>query len=514
MFLKIHVKFFCSFFFIFCILPGILMQNSIVLAQENIVNILAGVPADFPPQYSIDKNTGRPAGFAIDIMNEIAQRTGLKVQYTIFNTWSDLNYALKEKQIHLIPNCGIISERKSYADFTMPVETFHVSIFIRNSTTDIHGVSDLSGRMVAVVKANKGLFLMKEQENVTLQSHDSLEQALLSLLSGNADAFVYPEPTVKQILRRSGIKDHVKIAGTPLMEIKRGIAVQKDLINLQEKLNNAIRDFIGTPEYKKIYTKWYGKPTPFWNVTKVIIAMGILLALIILCLMIWHYLSIIHLNKNIRALALQLTQMEETEKKKITSELHDRVGQNLTALGINLTIIEKGLSPVSKKIIGDQLSDSMILTDNIFQQIKDVMAEMRPETLDDYGLAAALDLYCEKFKIRYNIKTQIKGCEFSPRLKPEIETTLFRIAQESMTNAAKYAMADMITLTFENHETFNRITIADNGVGFDQEAFNSPGKNNKWGLAIMRERAAAMGVKFGIESKKDMGTKVVMEIKK
>jgi ABC-type amino acid transport substrate-binding protein len=129
-------------------------------------------------------------------MNEVAERSGITVQYKVFDTWPQLNDALKGKQIQLIPNCGITPERETIADFTIPVETFHISLFIRSSTTDIHDVSDLSGRVVAVVKINNGLFIMKKQKGVTLQIHDSLEQALLSLLSGNADAFVYPEPPV------------------------------------------------------------------------------------------------------------------------------------------------------------------------------------------------------------------------------------------------------------------------------------------------------------------------------
>ncbi len=261
------------------------------------MNVLAGVPADFPPQYSIDTKTGQPVGFAIDIMDELTKKIGLTVQYKVFDTWPEAILALKEKRIHLIPNIGIISERKSDFDFTIPVETFHISLFIRNTTIDIRDVSDLTDRIVAVVNLNKGLFIMKEQEGVKLQIHNSLEQALLSLLSGNADAFVYPGPPVKLILLRSGIEDRIKIVGKPLMEIKRGIAVQKGFITLQEKLNDVIRDFVGTPGYKKIYAKWYGKPKPFWNIKKVIIAMGILLALTILCLIVWHYLSIIHLNK-------------------------------------------------------------------------------------------------------------------------------------------------------------------------------------------------------------------------
>jgi len=218
--------------------------------------------------------------------------------------------------------------------------------------------------------------------------------------------------------------------------------------------------------------------------------------------------------EQLRAFASRLTYMEEAEKKKLALELHDRVGQNLTAMNINLTIMNNLLSPLSADRIGDRLSDSMALTDRIFQQIRDVMADLRPEALDDYGLVAALGLYCEKFETRYNIRTQIRGNEFTPRLETQTETALFRIVQESMTNAARHARADRITLTFENTDTFARLTIADNGVGFDPAGLNRAGKSNGWGLTIMQERAFAMGVNFRIESGQGRGTKVIVEIKK
>ncbi len=218
--------------------------------------------------------------------------------------------------------------------------------------------------------------------------------------------------------------------------------------------------------------------------------------------------------EQLRALALRQTQMEEAEKRKLALELHDRVGQNLTALNINLTIINNMLSPESDGKVSDRLSDCMDLTDKIFQQIRDVMADLRPEALDDFGLVAALGMYCKKFENRYNIKTQIKGSEFVPRLELKMETALFRIVQEAMTNAAKHSKADMITITFENNDKFDRMTFADNGKGFDPEKLNLPGKDHGWGLTIMQERAVAIGMKFFMESSENSGTKIIVEIKK
>ena len=218
--------------------------------------------------------------------------------------------------------------------------------------------------------------------------------------------------------------------------------------------------------------------------------------------------------EQLRSLALRQLQIEEAEKRKLALNLHNSVGQNLTALNINLTIIQNLLSPESYEKISGRLSDCMDLTSKIFQQIRDVMIDLRPEALDDFGLVAALCTYCKKFETRYNIRTQIKGSEFVPRLESKMETALFRIIQEAMTNAAKHSEADVITMTFESNDKFDRMTFADNGKGFDPEKLNLPGKGNGWGLTSMQERAVAIGMDFIMTSSKNSGTKIIVERKR
>ena len=215
-------------------------------------------------------------------------------------------------------------------DFTSPVEAFHIRIFVRSSMTDIQDTDDLSGRIVAVVETNKGLFLMKEREGVELQVHASLEEAVMALLSGNADALVYPEPPFNQIVRHSGIENRVKAVGKPLHEVKRGIAVHKGLPDLHKKLDDAVKTLITLPVYKNIYTKWYGKPKPFWNVTRIVILMGILLALIIICLMLWHYRSVLLLNKELINSMSERKQAEEALHRahnELEKRVEERTGQ-------------------------------------------------------------------------------------------------------------------------------------------------------------------------------------------
>jgi len=215
----------------------------------------------------------------------------------------------------------------------------------------------------------------------------------------------------------------------------------------------------------------------------------------------------------LRALTVRLIEVEESERKQLARELHDRVGQNLTALNINLNIIRSQLSVQSTEKIGGRLGESMNLVEETTGHIRNVMAELRPEVLDDYGLMAAFNWCIERFTKRTGVAAEVCGEELTPRLTPSVETALFRIAQEAMNNVAKHARAGMVTITFEEVDGLARLTISDDGKGFDMTAIGKPGKESGWGLTTMLERAAGLGGELHVESEPGKGTRVRVEIR-
>jgi PAS domain S-box-containing protein len=293
-----RIKLFVAVLVLFLLLGlGVIPHPSVAWTRDNMGEITVGIPANFPPQYSIDKKTGEPIGFAIDVMNEVADRSSLKVRYLVFDTWRKVMQAVEEGSVDVVPNTGFAEERKEIFDYTSPVETFQIRIFVRSSTSDIKNIEDLRGRRVSVVAHNKGLFLMKEQEHVELLTHPSLEEALMALLSGHCDALIYSGPLINRIARLSGVGNHIKAVGKPLYEVKQSIAVRKGLSALRNKLDDAVRALIHSPVYNRIYTKWYGKPKPFWDVTSWAAIMGILLALFIMGLTLWRFRSLFRISK-------------------------------------------------------------------------------------------------------------------------------------------------------------------------------------------------------------------------
>jgi PAS domain S-box-containing protein len=216
--------------------------------------------------------------------------------------------------------------------------------------------------------------------------------------------------------------------------------------------------------------------------------------------------------QRLKAMSRRAVEIQETERRHLAQELHDRVGQNLTALNINLNIMKGQLSPVAASIVGTRLDDSLSLVEATVDSIRDVMAELRPAVLDDYGLGAVLRWYAEDFSRRTGVSTSVVGNDPTPRLASATEGTLFRIVQESLTNVAKHARAQQATVMLESHPGRFCLSITDDGCGFDSSGIGQPTDHHGWGLMIMRERAESTGGQLRVESTMGHGTRVVVEL--
>jgi PAS domain S-box-containing protein len=214
----------------------------------------------------------------------------------------------------------------------------------------------------------------------------------------------------------------------------------------------------------------------------------------------------------LRGMAVQLGKAEELGRQRIARELHDGVGQNLTALGISLNILRSRLPTELQAELAPLWDSSLELVQETVQHMRGVMAELQPPVLDDYGLFAALQWYAKRFSERTGITAVAKGEDPRPRLPAQAEASLFRIAQEAMTNVAKHGHATRIDVVMEVRDGAIRLIIADDGVGFDPRSIRGSGEQGGWGLLIMKERAEAANGQFLLESKPGQGTRVIVEI--
>jgi signal transduction histidine kinase len=174
--------------------------------------------------------------------------------------------------------------------------------------------------------------------------------------------------------------------------------------------------------------------------------------------------------------------------------------------------IVRSLIPEEAEEVHNRIEDSLSLVDQTTEKIRDVMANLRPPVLDDYGLVAALRWYAEQFTKRTDIAVTVEGNEPDPRLPQRIESALFRIAQEALTNVAKHAEASHAAVCVEVEDDIMRLVVTDDGIGFDPTQQGENGEGQGWGLLTMTERAEAVGAHCQIESYPDRGTKIILEI--
>jgi PAS domain S-box-containing protein len=213
-------------------------------------------------------------------------------------------------------------------------------------------------------------------------------------------------------------------------------------------------------------------------------------------------------SEQLRALAARLQEVQEIERHHISNELHDRVGQNLTGLNLNLQVIQNQLSQEANPAIRSRLIDSLKLVEQTTRQVRDVMADLRPPGLDEYGLFAALRWYSGEFSDRTGTEIVVVGDEITPRLPPITETVLFRLAQEALNNAAKHAQATRVVIRIVSSAEAACLSVEDNGIGFDPQDRDRQDKEAHWGLITMQQRAASIGAQLSIDSSPGRGTTI------
>ncbi len=217
-------------------------------------------------------------------------------------------------------------------------------------------------------------------------------------------------------------------------------------------------------------------------------------------------------QEQLQNLSRRLMEVQESERRFLASELHDQIGQNLTALSINLNVIRSRFSEEVDIKIVDRLEDSLKLVEETIERMRSVMAGLRPPVLDDYGLAVALRWYTERFSERNAVVTVVQEKEFLSCLPLTVETALFRIVQEVLTNVSKHANAKHVIITLERIDGVVQLVVSDDGVGFDPSVLRKLKKQPGWGLITIEERAKAMGGNVYVKSAPGKGTRIIVQV--
>jgi two-component system sensor histidine kinase UhpB len=214
----------------------------------------------------------------------------------------------------------------------------------------------------------------------------------------------------------------------------------------------------------------------------------------------------------LRALSRRLVELQESERRELSRELHDRVGQNLTALKINIDMLQPALASQGNEDVLARVADSAALLESTMDTIENVMSELRPPMLDDHGLAAALDWHARKFSRRTGIAVVVHADEPAMHPTPQVQIALFRIAQEALNNIAKHAGARRAEISLDQENGECVMSVRDDGVGFDVSENVSDKSKAGIGMVTMRERAQAVGGSFDVQALPERGTRLTVRV--
>jgi signal transduction histidine kinase len=216
----------------------------------------------------------------------------------------------------------------------------------------------------------------------------------------------------------------------------------------------------------------------------------------------------------LRGLSRQLVQLQEEQFSHLAEELHDSIGQDMTAINVNLNILRTLLPEGVPEGVLTRLADTEKLVVDTIKHVRSTMSELRPPMLDKYGLTATLYWYCEEYQRRTEIQININDRYMkASRLPAEIEIALFRIAQEALNNVAKHANASQINIELFEEVNYTMMAITDNGSGFDPKTPSSRTLQH-WGVPLMGERARTINGEFLLRSVPGQGTQVVVRVRK
>jgi len=210
-----------------------------------------------------------------------------------------------------------------------------------------------------------------------------------------------------------------------------------------------------------------------------------------------------------RLLGKVLTGQEE-ERARLARELHDAVGQSLTAVIMTTTAVENSLPDdlVSGK---EKLANVRNIAVQSLHDLRGLIFDLRPEVLDDLGLGLALHSQAKKYLEPAGIQVQIRAAGLKDQLPAEVETAVFRVVQEAITNIARHAQADEANISLTKKGDRLIVRVEDNGTGFDPDVVMQR-QQKAWGLRGMEERITLLGGKFYVGSRPGNGTLVLAEI--
>jgi len=213
------------------------------------------------------------------------------------------------------------------------------------------------------------------------------------------------------------------------------------------------------------------------------------------------------LTGELHGATVKLLSAQEEERKTIARELHDEVGQVLTAIKVELGVVQRQLEEAGVPV--ESLTDAQAIVDGGLRTVRDITHLLHPAALDDLGLAAAIDAALRGLSRRHDIRVEFSKLDMDERLNPVTELAAYRIVQEALTNVARHSRAAHCLVRLMRLSSRIVVEVEDDGAGFDPVVARNSGG---FGLVGIRERAANLGGTFRLVSAPGNGTRITVEL--
>ncbi len=213
------------------------------------------------------------------------------------------------------------------------------------------------------------------------------------------------------------------------------------------------------------------------------------------------------MQENLRNLSNQILHVQEQERKHISRELHDEVGQAMTAISMNLEAFKQD-GAGSSELFKLKVAETQALLQQTMETVNRFARELRPTMLDELGLLPALRSYLKGFANRTRLQVHFQGHPVAEGLDNDQKTVVFRVAQESLTNVAKHAQASRVELVIQPHKDGVCMEVVDNGKSFKPTPLNSAKSKKRLGLLGMQERVRLVNGRFTVEPRPGKGTTI------
>lgn len=216
-----------------------------------------------------------------------------------------------------------------------------------------------------------------------------------------------------------------------------------------------------------------------------------------------HFEAISVANQELENLSARLLEIQEHERRALSQELHDEVGQTLTALRMEISQV---IAVVPESASRDRLQRARQLVEATTEMVRDISLMLRPALLDDLGLGPALQWQLERFSSRSGIRYSFEGADVGEQLSDPVKTCVFRIAQETLNNCEKYAQASAVHAVLRHEAGLVSLEVKDDGLGFNLDGRGLPPRGT--GILGMKERAQKLGGTLTVDAQPGSGTRV------